>query len=69
MATTSRLKTMDDCLDRQEQTIQQVQGKVLHMREDVQAVFGQLNELSFKFLMLMADWQQQKGQGSVSSMG
>ena len=59
---------MDDRLDRQDQTIQQVQGEILHMRDDVQMVCSQLNKLSFKFSMLMAELQQQRGQAYVSPM-
>ena len=45
--------------------IQHVQGEILHMCEDVQAVFGQLNDLSFKFSTMMAEWQQQRGQSEM----
>ena len=63
MATTStRSKSLDDKMEKHDQSIQQVQGDVLLVREDVQSVCSQLNELTFKFSTLMADWQQQKGQ-------
>ena len=36
-------------------------------QEEVQAVFHQLNDLSFKLSAMYADWQQQKGQNPSSS--
>ena len=58
---------MDDRIDKQEHTIQQVQWEVLQIRSDVQAVFDQMNELSFKFSITFAEWQQQRGQNQPSS--
>ena len=55
-------------MEKHEQTIQQVQGQVLHMREDVQAVCNQLNDLTFKFSTMLVEWQQQKGQASSSPL-
>ena len=49
-------------------TIQQVQGEVLHVREDLQEVFTQLSDLSFKFSTMMAKWQQQREQSSSTLM-
>ena len=46
---------MDDRIDKQEQTIQLVKGDVLQIREDIQAVFDQVNDLSFKFSTMFAD--------------
>ena len=39
---------------------------MLRMRDDVQAVFTQVSDLSFKFATLMAELQQQRGQRSSS---
>ena len=68
MATTTSLITMDDCLDWQEQMFQQMHDEALHLRKDVQAVCSQLHKLSFKFSMIMAEWQQ-RGQTSSSPVG
>ena len=62
----TRSKSMDDIIDKKEQTIQQVQGDSLHIQENVQAVFDQVNDLSFKFSTMFADWQQQRGQNQPS---
>ena len=59
---------MEERLEHQDQTIQQMQGDVLQTQDDVQAVFQQLNDLSFKFSTMFANWQQQKGQNQSSSL-
>ena len=58
---------MDNRIDKQEHTIQQVQGEVLQIQSDVQVVFDQMNELSFKFSTMFAEWQQQRGHNQPSS--
>ena len=68
MATTTRLKMMDDRMDQKEQIIQHVQGEVAHMREYFQVIFAQVNDLSFKFSMLMAELQQKRCQSSALSV-
>ena len=47
-------------MDKQDHSIQLTQGEVSQIRSDVQAVFEQMNELTFKFSTLFADWQQQR---------
>ena len=59
--TTTISKSLDDWMEHHEQTIQQVQGEILHMREDLQDVFGQLNDLSFKFSMMMPECSNRGG--------
>ena len=57
-----------DRLDWQEQTIQQIQDDVLQIWSVVQAVVDQMNDLSFKFFTMFAEWQQQTKQQQQSSL-
>ena len=67
MAAITRSKSMDDRMEKQEQAIQQTQGDIGHVREEVQAVLSQINDLSFKVATMFADWQQQWGQHQLAS--
>ena len=40
---------------------------MLQIRSDVQAIFDQMNDLSFKFFTMFAEWQQKKGKHQQSS--
>ena len=45
----TRSKRVDEKMDKQDHSIQQIQGEVSQIRSDVQAVFKQMNDLTFKF--------------------
>ena len=58
-------KTVDERIDKQDTTIQQMQGEMSQFRIDVQAMFQQMSDFTFKFSSMFDEWQ--RGQSRAPS--
>ena len=66
-ATAARSKSLEDHMDKQDSTMQQMQGKVSQLRGDFQTMCAQMSDLNYKVSALFAEWQQQRGSSVPTS--